>query len=378
MRQRRKNPIGLIVTATLLVVLLIGIGLGLLLSQVLWPPNGSGASIASLSSQDKDRFALLVSSAYVQDHDLQKAEEQLDQLGVPNVKQWVADLAERYVEEGESQEDIQALSALADGLGVASRDLAVILPTPTSTTAQVATIAVTPAPTDTLTPSRTPIPPTDTLTPSQPTDTLTPVPPTDTDTPAPTATSTPTTKPSDTPRPPTNTPRPRPTNTSKPPAPTKTPAPQWSYTARLIGPNEPPQGCNTGNLQIRVMVLSAAGDQIPGVWIYDVYSKLYQVTGNVGSPDWGPGETRFEYGGGGGGRLCITAGQGGDCVSGYTRDMPCYYTPPVEDMFASGYCDKCCDVGISLEGCRQRIAEHTCFETGAGHYSWQVVFRRGW
>lgn len=125
-------------------------------------------------------------------------------------------------------------------------------------------------------------------------------------------------------------------------------------------------------------VENAAGAQIPGVWIYDYYSKQYQVTGNVGSPDWGPGETRFEYGVGGGGKLCIAPGQGGNCVSDYTRDMKCYHTPPVEDLFAAGYCDLCCDRGISLEGCRQRISEGTCFETGAGHYSWHLVFRRGW
>ena len=76
------------------------------------------------------------------------------------------------------------------------------------------------------------------------------------------------------------------------------------------------------------------------------------------------------------GSLCVANGQGGSCISDYTRDLPTYYTPPVEDMFAAGYCDQCCDIGIDLEACRQRIAAGTCFASGAGHYSWRVVFTR--
>ncbi len=367
MNQRRKSPIGLIVAMTLLVVLLIGIGLGLLLSRMVLLQDQSGASLASLSSEDKQQYAVLVGAAYARDNDLEKAREQLDQLGLPNVRQWVSDLAERYVAENQTPADAQALAELARGLGSTSRDVMALLPSPTATDTPTPTTTPTPNPTDTATPTPTPIPPTDTPTPLPPTVTA-----------SPTETSTPTAEPSDTPAPPTNTPRPQPTNTPRPPSPTNTPAPRWSYTTRLVGPDEPPQGCNTGNLQIRVTVLAANGAQIPGVWVYDYYSKQYQVTGNVGSPDWGPGETRFEYGGGGGGRLCIAQGQGGGCMSDYTRDMPCYYTPPVEDMFASGYCELCCDRGITLEECRQRIANGTCFETGAGHYSWHVVFQRGW
>lgn len=376
MRQRRRNPIGLLVAATLLTVLLIGIGIGLVIGGLVWPEKSGDASIASLSSEQKERYAVLVGAAYNSDNELGRAQEQLDQLGVPNVKQWVADLAERYVEEGQAEEDIQALAALADGLGATSGDLAAFLPTQTATSPQVPTVAVPPAATNTQTASPTPIPPTDTLTPFPPTDTVTPVPATDTATAEPTATNTPRPAPTNTPVPPTKTPKPRPTSTPQPPAPTKTPAPSWSSSARLLGPGEGSQECNGGNLEVRVTVLSAGGSQIGGVWIYDFYTKEYQQTGNVGDPGWGPGETRFSVGSGH--KLCVAQGLGGGCVSAYTRDLPCYYTPPVEDMFQSGYCDVCCDRGISLEGCRQRIAEGTCFETGAGHYSWHLVFRRGW
>ena len=122
-------------------------------------------------------------------------------------------------------------------------------------------------------------------------------------------------------------------------------------------------------------VVDGSGSQVGGVWIYDKYSQQYQVTGNVGSPDYGPGETKFEYGIGGGGSLCVANGQGGACVSGFTRDMRCYYLPDVEDLFAAGYCE-CCEAGASLERCRQLVNEGSCFQTGAGHFSWHVVFKR--
>jgi hypothetical protein len=61
-------------------------------------------------------------------------------------------------------------------------------------------------------------------------------------------------------------------------------------------------------------------------------------------------------------------------VSDFTRDMPCYHAPPVEDLFAAGYCDQCCEVGATLERCQQLVNEGKCM--GNGHYSWRVVFRR--
>ena len=108
---------------------------------------------------------------------------------------------------------------------------------------------------------------------------------------------------------------------------------------------------------------------------YNAYGEN-RVTGHKGDdPFWGPGEAEFSYWGGGGGKLCITSGEGGPCESEYTRDMPCSNTPPVEDLFAAGYCD-CCEAGATLERCRERINNGTCFKTGNAHYSWRVVFKR--
>ncbi|MGD8626329.1 MAG: hypothetical protein PVJ34_17455, partial [Anaerolineae bacterium] len=166
---------------------------------------------------------------------------------------------------------------------------------------------------------------------------------------------------------------PPPTNTPKP---TNPPAPRWSANVWLVGPGQDGQGCDYGNLQVRVTVVDAGNNQIGGVWIHDRYSNQYQVTGNVASPDWGPGETKFEYGIGGGGSLCVAEGQGGACLSDYTRDMPCYNPPPFEDMWAAGYCE-CCETGITKERCQDLYnAGVSCMNWG--HYSWRVVFKRNW
>jgi hypothetical protein len=142
-----------------------------------------------------------------------------------------------------------------------------------------------------------------------------------------------------------------------------------------VGPGQDSQDCTKGNLQLRVTVVDANDSQIPGVWVYDRYSQQYQITGNVDSPDWGVGETKFEYGIGGGGSLCVASGEGGECASAFTRDLSVYNSPPVEDLHASGYCDQCCEVGASLERCRELVAAGNCFDY-PGHYSWRVVFKR--
>jgi hypothetical protein len=338
----------------------------LLLGWFVWPASRLSADVANLQAEQKEQYIVLVASGYVQDDDLEKARARLEQLEAPNANQWVADLTERYIAERRDEADIHALVILAHALGVDSRTMVAYLATPTPVTTD------TPVPSPTPTPTMT-SPPTFTPTSVPPTDTATPIPPTDT----PPPTSTPSPEPTVTSVPPTNTPKPKPTNTRKPPTPTNTPqpaAPQWTWNSWLVGPGQDGQGCDYGNLQLRVMVLNADGNQIPGMWVYDYYSKLYQVTGNVDSPDWGPGETKFEYGGFGGGRLCIAEGQGGACVSEYTRDMPVYEPPPFEDMWAAGYCE-CCETGITKERCQQ-LYDQRQWCMAWGHYSWRVEFRR--
>jgi len=143
-----------------------------------------------------------------------------------------------------------------------------------------------------------------------------------------------------------------------------------------VGPGEDSQSYAGGNLQIRVTVVDAGGAQIGGVWLYDKYSQAYQVTGNVGSGDWGPAETKFEYGRTGGGSLCVATGQGGECLTGYTRDMPCFNAPSIDELYAAGYCN-CCEAGASLQRCQEIKDAKTCALLFWHHYSWRVVYTRG-
>jgi hypothetical protein len=366
MSQARRNRTGPMLALLVILGLIAGAALGLLFGWVIMPVEYVDASIADLAPEYKDEYILLVATAYYADRDLESAQDRLAELELPNTPQSVSALFDRYVAEGRDEHELRAVAALADALGVASPRMVAYLPTNT------------PLPTDTPLPTSTPLP---TDTPLPPTDTP---PPTATDTPLPepTATDTPLPQPSDTPLPPTNTPKPTKTPSPRPPtntpAPTQPPTPRWTWTARLVGPGEDGQDCGLGNLQIRITVIDAGGNQIGGVWIYDKYSGQYQVTGNVDSPDWGPGETKFEYGSGGGGSLCVASGQGGGCITDFTRDMPCFFLPPVEDLYSSGYCSKCCEQGTSLERCQQLINEGQCFPTRAEHFSWRVVFQRNW
>jgi hypothetical protein len=367
MRQRWGNRIIVLGAVLVILSLVIGAQLGMQLSKNVKPPRFGGVSIADLGVGPKEDYMVLVGATYLLDRDLEKARERLDQLNAPNVEQWTASLADRYIAEGQDEADTQALVALALGLQIYTPRMAAYLPTPT------------PRPTSTPPPTPTPIPTRTATSTPQPTQTAiapTDIPPTDTavptNTPIPSPTDTAAPSPTNTAVPPTDTPRPRPTNTPQP-RPTQPPAPTWKWTARLVGPGEEGQQCDGGgNQMIRVTVLDAAGNQVPGVWVYDFYSGQYRVTGHKGDdPYWGPGEAEFS--GLTGGRVCIATGDGGPCDSEYTRDLPCHDPPPVEDLWAAGYCD-CCEAGITQEDCQQRLEGGTCL--GAGHYMWRVEFRR--
>ena len=77
----------------------------------------------------------------------------------------------------------------------------------------------------------------------------------------------------------------------------------------------------------------------------------------------------------GGGAICIAEGPGGPCKTAYTRGMTCYKIPSPEDLYAAGYCN-CCEMGASLDRCRELISQGRCM--GNGHYSWKVTFKRSW
>jgi hypothetical protein len=348
-----------------IVGLVVGGALGLLISRTVGPP-GQAHTFADLQGNAKEEYIVLVAAAYHVDHNLDRARARLERLEAPNVQHWVANLADRWLADERDSKDTLALAELAHGLGVESRPvlayLAALTPRPTDT----------PVPTDTPSPGPTPAPtgtPTAAASPPAEEPTATPQPPA-TDTPLPVPSETPEPSPTRTPLPqPTNTARPQPSNT---PRPANTPAAKWAWTARLVGPGQEGQSCAEGLKLIRVIVLNAAGEQIPGVWLYEKYTGQYRVSGHKGDdPYWGPGEAEFNELDGG--QLCIAAGEGGACESDLTRNLPCHDPPPFEDLWAAGYCD-CLEAGITQETCRER------YDSGQwqpiSHYAWRVEFRR--
>jgi hypothetical protein len=364
MRPLQKRPTAAIRAILIISSLAIGLGLGILLSRAFRQMGVLGADIADLGVVYQEEYIVLVGAAYSVDHDLEKAEAQLAQLNAPNIQLWVANLAERYITEGADTADILVLVELAQAMGVDSARMAAyrVEPTPVGEAIPTGTLAPTPLATDE--PRSTRVLPSDT--PVQPSNT--PVLPTDT----PTARSTPTASavpPTDGPLPP-PTSTPRPTN---PPQPTERSSPTWTWTARLVGPGQEGQECSGyGTKMIRVTVLDAAGNQMPGVWVHESFSGLYQVSGHKqDDPYWGPGEVEFSALDGG--RVCIAAGDGGGCVSDFTRDLPCHDPPPIDDLWAAGYCD-CCEAGITKERCQELLESGSCL--GAGWYYWRVEFKR--
>lgn len=373
MSQSRQSRTKLLAVILIVLSLVVGVQVGVLFSRNIGPVRLGGAHIADLDAAGKADYTLLVAEAYAWDGDMERARTQLELLEVPNYAQWVANLTEQYIADGRDESDIVVLATLSHDLGVASPQVIAYLPTstpaPTKTPSPTATPVTeatsTPMPTGTPTPTHTLVPPTDT-----------PLPPTDT--PPPSTNNTPTSAPTDTPLPPTSTPQPSPSPTSKPkpthtPQPTNPPAAKWTWTARLVGPGEEGQQCyGIANQMIRVTVLDAAGNQISGVWIYESYSDQHRVTGHKGDdPFWGPGEAEFN--GITGGRMCIATSEGGACESDFTRDLPCHDPPPLDDLWAAGYCE-CCEDGITKERCQELFESGHCL--GVGHYMWRLEFKR--
>lgn len=381
---RPSQPNRTILIGVTILALIVGLGVGLLVSRAIKPSRRVDKVFAGLGTDNKEEYIVLVAVAYAHDQNLERAQAQLERLGEPDIEQWITDLIERNVTEERGEADIRALAELARGLGMDSPAVlahsatTTVLPTPTRQPLD------TPLPTPTLTPTDTPV-----ATPLPPTVEPTVVLPTlmaalsDTPKPQPS----PSTPPSATLMPlspmplPSDAPPPQPTQTAPPqptavpsntPGPTNTPAPKWTWTARLVGPGQEGQTCSDGLKLIRVTVLDAGGNQIPGVWVHEQYTGLYQVSGHKGEdPFWGPGEAEFS--GLDGGRVCIATSEGGACESDVTRDLPCHDPPPLEDLWAAGYCE-CCEPGITKERCQELFESGNCL--GIAHYAWRVEFRR--
>jgi len=274
--------------------------------------------------------------------DLEAAQTQLDTLGMPNEKQYLSFMLDRYIQEGRGQDpgdiELQNLLALANALGATTPMMVASLST------------ATPIPTPTLPPTSTPLP----------TDTPTPA-PTDipaTNTPVPTDTVVPTDTPENTPTlgPPTNTPEPTAT-----PEPTQPPVDYVIAEQRMFSQQEN-GGCR-GSHNIFVTVVDAGGNPLDGVTVEDTFQAVPpHVTGEKG-----PGKLEFDLWKNGFSLHVTKKIDGSPAKSEVTAKLSSVDGDiPDEWLLAGGYCS-------SLADCSQR---KTTNQLCLGHYSYSVIFKR--
>ena len=227
---------------------LFGVALGTVLGlTIAWQapspdPSQIAADPAALTSESKETYILLVSMAYMQDGDLERAKQRLALLNDFGLRDTLAALSDRYTSELRPEAQRRALAKLAVAMGADSAALRVYVVTPT--------------------PSLTPNP--------SPTPTETPEPPT----PTPTATSTPT--------PP----------TTFTPNPSPTPAPRVTFRV-LEQTRVPCDPSGKGHAVLAIAVQNAGGQGLPGVRVRVQWNDGQDefFTG-LKSPD--PGYAEFE------------------------------------------------------------------------------------
>jgi hypothetical protein len=202
---RKKNRKLLILAVIIPIGCLAGLVFGLIVGWQLLPVEYTNTEIGNFGPDGAKEYVLLVATEFCTDKDVERARQRLAELDVPNPEQFVAYLADKFVEEdrGKDDPDTVNLVCLSEALGVSTISMVAYistptpLPTPTFTPMPTVTPTdtpippppetPTPLPTDTpaVTPTDTVVPATDTPTPGPPTPTFTPAPPTDTPTPPP-------------------------------------------------------------------------------------------------------------------------------------------------------------------------------------------------
>ncbi|MGQ9785186.1 MAG: hypothetical protein ACUVSJ_01870, partial [Anaerolineae bacterium] len=115
----------LILVAAVPVGCLAGLFFGLFIGWQLLPVEYVNTEISDLDPADKEDYVLMVAAEYSVDGDANKALARLEELDVANPDQFVAYLAEKYVQErrGHDNPDTVNLVRLADILGVSSQTM---------------------------------------------------------------------------------------------------------------------------------------------------------------------------------------------------------------------------------------------------------------
>jgi hypothetical protein len=105
----------------LLTGLVLGLGIGLLISIVIFPVRYTETAPSSLAAEYKDNYRWLIARAYQANGDLIRAGQRLALLGDANPQEALAAQAQRMLAAGESVEDARVLADLAAALVAAAQ-----------------------------------------------------------------------------------------------------------------------------------------------------------------------------------------------------------------------------------------------------------------
>jgi hypothetical protein len=98
--------------------IMAGLALGAFIGWWAWPVTYTNTSPAALREDYRDEYVLMVAAAYQVQGDAAQARERLALLDPQQPSAAVVELAERLVERGGREEDIERLVHLAQALGV--------------------------------------------------------------------------------------------------------------------------------------------------------------------------------------------------------------------------------------------------------------------
>ena len=351
---RKLNRKLLILVAIVPVGCLAGLLFGLFIGWQLLPVQYTNTEIGDLKPSDTEEYVLMVASEFSADQDVDRARERLQELDVANPDQYVAYLADRYVQEdrGRDDPDTVNLVLLADALNVSSPAML----------AYVATSTPVPIPTDTPLPTDTP---TATFTPEP----AVPSPPPST-VEASAATETPTPKPA------------RPTRTPGPPTATPTPTqPPYDFVvkqAHMLSKSE--NGGCIGNHAIFISVLDVNGNPLKGAVVADPpFNNFRVITGAKDEPffNYGTKLAEVELVKAGTSLLVTQYPEGRAVTSEVSPKLSTNdWEIPIPWLIESGYC------GSEAECLRNRAIDRTQDPNGQGgnslcwgHYSYWLVFQ---
>ncbi len=122
-----------LLAAWFLLSLGIGLSLGLAIGWVFWPRRPAYTDLPHLRQMYQEDYILMVSIAYAQDGDLQRAQGRLSYFGDSRAPQLVAKAAHKAIDQGASLVVRRYLSRLAHALGASSTAIIAYVATPVPT-----------------------------------------------------------------------------------------------------------------------------------------------------------------------------------------------------------------------------------------------------